>query len=81
MNKPRYEKVDANTLKVIIEKASDVPLSQLIDNKTKIEGEIKRMQEVLKNINEMLVEAKKLGVVPKVKDKDVEKTPCSKCGK
>ncbi len=77
-NKPRFEKVDAHTLKIIIEQITDVPISQLLDNKEKIHTDLKRrkvenqqyedsMIKVLKNIDEMLEVAKELGIVPKKK--------------
>ena len=76
---PRYEKVDSHTIKIIQEKATDVPISTLLANKEKIESELKRMKEVLKNINEMLGVAKELGITAKIKSKDVEKKVCPLC--
>lgn len=69
---PKYEKVDAHTIKVIIEKAEDVPITRLLENKKQFLGEKARIERVLKNIDEMLAEAKKLGITPKPKDANPE---------
>ena len=66
-NLPRFEKATDNVIRIISEKVDEVPLSQLIDNKKKLEEKIAQMQDVLKNINEILENAEKLGIVPEEK--------------
>ena len=63
--KPRFEKVDANTIKIIVEKANDVPYFQILDNEKKLFAQKKQIEEALKNIAEIKAEAKKLGIVAK----------------
>jgi len=69
----RYEKVDANTIKIIVEQEKAIDLANLIAGKDQLTAQIKDLTERLKNIDEIIVEAKKLGIVPKVKSKDVKK--------
>ncbi len=64
----RYEKVDAHTVKLIVEKSSDMELSTLIGVKEQLTAQIKDLNERLDNVNEILAEAKKLGITPKPKD-------------
>ena len=45
--KAKYEKVNGNTVKIIIEKSSDVPIEQLIANKKKIEENIANEEKLL----------------------------------
>ncbi len=45
--KPKFEKVDAHTIRITVEKANDVPLAQLLDNKEQL-LEQKMMQMSLK---------------------------------
>lgn len=74
--KPRFEKADANTIRIIIDKIDEVPLAQLIKNKEQlIEGRKKMYQTVknqeimitkrIKDIDEVIAEAKRLGIVAK----------------
>lgn len=66
MNTPRYEKVDANTIKIVIEKAQDVPLYQIIENKKKLLEQKAQIESTLESIEKILAEAKKLKITPKV---------------
>ena len=70
---PKFEKVDKHTIRIIVEKADDVSLAQLLDNKKQLLEQKKVVEETLKNIDEILVEAKKLGIVAKEKDKEPKK--------
>ena len=63
----RYEKVDAHTLRLIVEKADDIPLAQLIETRRKVQADLDRSVRVIANIDEMLAKAKELGIVPKPK--------------
>ena len=64
---PKFEKVDKHTIRIIVEKANEVPLAQLLDNKKQLLEQKKALEETLKNINEILAEAKKLGITAKKK--------------
>jgi len=66
---PKFEKATDNVIRIISEKVDEVPLLQLIDNKKKLEEKIAQMQDVLKNINEILENAEKLGIVAEEKEK------------
>ena len=65
----RYEKVDDNTIRIILEVQDDVTLNRLLANekqleerKAQLEGELKQVTNVLENVNKMIAEAKKLGI-------------------
>lgn len=84
----RYEKIDAHTVKLIVEKEQNLDLASLITAKEQLEGQIKDLTGRLENINEIIKEAGRLGITAKVKDKDVEKKHdkgsslnCSECKK
>jgi len=66
---PRFEKVNDNVIRIIFEKADEVPLAKLLENKKLVEEKIKQMQDTLKNINEILENAEKLGIVAEEKEK------------
>ena len=65
----RFEKADDNTLRLILERVENVPMATLISNKKQLEEKIAEFQRVLDNVNEMLEEATKLGIVPKKEEK------------
>jgi hypothetical protein len=65
---PRFEKVNDNVIRIIFEKADEVPLAKLLENKKLVEEKIKQMQDTLKSINEILENAEKLGIVAEEKD-------------
>ena len=80
MQKPKYERVDKHTIRIIVEKANDVPLTELLNNKTKLLAQKEQMKkdvlaqdkmidQTIKNIDEILEEAGKLGIVAKVEQK------------
>ncbi len=67
MNKiPRYEKVDNHTIQVIVEKATNLDLAGLIKGREQVAQQIKDLSARLKNIDDVIVKAKELGIVPKV---------------
>jgi len=67
---PKFEKAGDNVIRIISEKVDEVPLLQLIDNKKKLEEKIAQMQDVLKNINEILENAEQLGItIPELEEK------------
>ncbi len=59
---PKFAKVDNHTIKITIEKNSDVPLFQILDNKKQLLIQRNQIDKTLKNINEILDNAKKLGI-------------------
>jgi len=69
----KVEKADDNTLRLVLTRTENVTMVNLLANKKQLEDKIADMQKVLDNVNEMLSEATKLGIVPKEKSKDVEK--------
>jgi len=71
---PRFEKKDDYTIRIIIDKIDEVPIAELIKNKEQlIEGRTKMYQAVkdqeiviakrIKDIDEILKEARALGIV------------------
>ena len=66
-NLPRFEKATDNVIRIISEKVDEVPLVNLLENKKTIERKIAEMQEVLKNINEIIENAEQLGIVAEEK--------------
>lgn len=70
---PKFEKVDDNTIRIIVEKADEVPLARLIETRKQIVEQRDNMNKTLKNIDEILTEAKKLGITPKLKDNKPKK--------
>lgn len=75
MNKPRFEKVDDNTIKIIVEKADDVGLYQILQNQKHFLKQKEAIEKALKNIDNILAEAKKLGIIAKEPE---AKTPAKK---
>ena len=75
MNKTprRYAKVDEHTIKLIVEKEQIIDLANLLEAKKQLESQIADLQARSENINEIIAEAIKLKITPKVKEKDVEK--------
>ncbi len=61
---PRYEKVDNYNVKIVIESPNVVSLSKLLENKKHFEEQIKKYQTQLDFCNEVIEEAKKLGIEP-----------------
>ncbi len=61
----RYEKVDAHTIRVIQEKASNVDMISLIKSRDQMFEDIKALKERAKSLEVIIAEAKKLGIVPK----------------
>ena len=63
-NYPKFEKVNDHTIRIIIEKADEVPLAKLIETKKQIEEKLIQLNQTLTSINEILGNAEKLGIVP-----------------
>ena len=64
---PKYEKVNDTTIKVIVEKGDEVPISKLLENKKLITEKIEQMQATLNAINEILIVADMMGIVAEEK--------------
>ena len=71
MAEPKFEKVNDNVIRIIIEKSDEVSLArilenkkQLLKNKEQILEQLGLVEKTLKNIEEIIVAAKELGVVP-----------------
>jgi len=69
MDYPRFEKIDEHTIKIIMEKASNVPLAQILQNKEKLLEKKSEIEEALKHIDVIIAEAKKLDITAKVEPK------------
>ena len=66
---PKFEKVDTNTIKIIVENSKNIPLSTIINNQKQLLEQKAQIEEALKNVDTILANAKKLGIVPKVEKK------------
>ena len=66
--KPKFEKVDANTIRIIVENAQDVSLDKIVENRKVILEQKEQLELTLKNIDEILDNAKRLGVVANTKE-------------
>ena len=80
---PKFEKADNNTIRIIVEKIQNVPLAQILANRENIIKQRDQMrkdvitqekiaEQSLKNIDVILAEAKKLGIVVKKEPKKPE---------
>lgn len=58
----RVEKVNDSTLRIIVEKAEDVPVEQLYKNLAQLESERDRIIETIENVKELIKEATDLGI-------------------
>lgn len=62
---PKFKKVDKHTIRITVEKSNDVPLVQLVENRRQLLEQKKALETTIKNIDEIIVEAKKLGITAK----------------
>jgi len=62
---PKFEKVDDHTIRIIMEKANEVSLAKIIQNREQLLQQKKMVEEALKNVEKVLENAKKLGITPK----------------
>lgn len=67
MDYPKYEKANDHTIRIIFERADEVPLSKLVENKKQIEEKIKQLTDTLKSINDILANAEQLGITAEEK--------------
>jgi len=72
---PKYTKVDEHTLQITVEKSNNVTVTHLLQNRIGVKEEYDRLGQVLKNIDEMLAEAKKLGITELPVDNKIVKLP------
>jgi len=67
---PKFEKVNDNTIRIIVERADEVSLAKLIETKKQLEEKKTQIEASLININEILENATKLGIVPEEKKEE-----------
>lgn len=67
MDYPKFEKVNDNTIRIIVERADEVPLAKLLETKKQLEEKKIQIEISLASINEILDNAEKLGIVPEEK--------------
>ncbi len=60
---PKFEKVNDNVIRIIVEKADEVSLVKLIESKKAIEEKIAQLTTALNNLNEIIENAEKMGIV------------------
>jgi len=65
---PKFEKIDDHTIKIITEKANDIPLNAVIQNREQLLQQKAHIEQALKNIDEIIINAKKLGITPEKVD-------------
>jgi len=70
MDYPKFEKVDDHTIRIINEKADEVSLNSLLENKKQLEEKKAQIEEVLKNIDKILDNATQLGIIPEEKKEE-----------
>jgi hypothetical protein len=70
---PRYEKVNDHVIRIIVEQADEVTLSKLLETKKQIEEKLIQLGQTLRNINEILDNAKELGISGEEKDLNPDK--------
>ena len=58
----RVEKVNDSTLRIIVEKADEVPVEQLEKNLAQLEAERDRLNDTIANVRELIKEANELGI-------------------
>ena len=70
---PKYEKVNDNTIKIIIEQSDEVSINKLLETKKQIEEKLHQLEQTLKSINNILDNAEKLGISGEEKDLNPDK--------
>lgn len=79
----KLEKVDANTIRVTVENVNEIPLQKIVENKEQLlkqkeelkrnyEVQTKQVDQTLEKIENVLKEAKKLGITAKKAEKKDE---------
>lgn len=63
--KPKFEKVNTNTIRIIVEQAQEVSLDKIVANRKVLLEQKEQLELTLKNIDEILANAKRLGIVAK----------------
>ena len=59
---PKFAKVDKYTIKITSEQSQAVPVFKLISQRKILAQKIVQLKETLKNMDEIIAEAKKLGI-------------------
>lgn len=70
MTYPKYERVNDNTIRIIVEKADEVSMTKLIETKKQIEEKLVQLKQTLESINDILNNAEQLGINLEEKDKN-----------
>jgi hypothetical protein len=67
MEYPKYEKVNEHTIRVISEKAEDVPVNTLLETLKQCEAKKVQLEQLINNIKDILKNADELGITPEEK--------------
>ena len=59
---PKFEKATDNTIRIITENVQEVSLAKVLETKKQLEEKIAQLAETLKNVNEVIENAEKLGI-------------------
>jgi len=70
---PKYEKVDKDTIKIIMERVQDVPIQRILNNREVLLAQKAEIEKQLENIAEIIKTAKKLGIDTTLKLKQEDK--------
>lgn len=62
MDYPKYEKVSEHVIRIISEKADEVPLTHLLQTLKQLEEKKAQIEKTISNINDILKNAKELGI-------------------
>lgn len=73
MDYPKFEKVNDNVIRIVSEKIDEVPLSKIIETRKQLQQKFEDLQQTLKNLDEIIENAEKLGIVPEEKDTQPDK--------
>ena len=68
MSYPKFEKVNDNTVRIIVEKADEVPLAKLLELKKMLEEKLAQMTATLNHVNKIIANAEQLGITVPEKD-------------
>ncbi len=59
---PKFAKVDGHTIKITVENANNVPVYKIVSDREMLIQQKKQIEKTIKNCDEILAEAKKLGI-------------------
>ena len=64
---PKFEKATDNSIRIINESIQEVSLAKVLETKKQLEEKITQYTETLKNVNKIIENAEKLGIVAEEK--------------